>query len=152
MKPPVTIEKLNEEWDNDIIETHEPDLQLEMLRIPSLHSKYSHIRSHHKLVSYALEEKYRNMKELRREWIEGKSEQETLEKYKWHQFQEKAIITRTQQESRLADDPVLTEILLKKRLQDLIVEQCDSYIKEINNRGFYLRGVIDFKKFLQGHN
>ena len=92
------------------------------------------------------------MKELRREWIEGKSELETLQKYGWHQWQGQTITMRTAQETRLADDPELTKILLKKKLQDLIVEQCDMYIKELNGRNFAIRGVIENRKYLKGQN
>lgn len=153
LMPPVNLDQLNDEWDKDCdIDWKNPDLELELLRLSSLHSKYSRIRSHHKQVSYALEEKYRTMKELRREWMEGKSELETLEKYKWYQWQGVPITTRVAQESRLADDPELTKILLKKKLQDLIVDQCESYIKEINGRNFSLRGVIDVKKYLKGQD
>ena len=128
------------------------DIDLELLKLSSLHSKYCRIRSHHIQVSYALEEKFRNMKELRREWIEGKSELETLQKYGWHQWQGQTITMRTAQETRLADDPELTKILLKKKLQDLIVEQCDMYIKELNGRNFAIRGVIENRKYLKGQN
>ena len=82
--PPVNIDQLNDEWDKDCdIDFKDPDIDLELLKLSSLHAKYCRIRSHHIQISYALEEKYRNMKELRREWIEGKSELETLEKYGW---------------------------------------------------------------------
>ena len=151
--PPVTIDQLNDEWDKDCdIDFKDPDIDLELLKLSSLHAKYSRIRSHHIQVSYALEEKFRNMKELRREWIEGKSELETLQKYGWHQWQGQTITMRTAQETRLADDPELTKILLKKKLQDLIVEQCDMYIKELNGRNFAIRGVIENRKYLKGQN
>ena len=151
--PPVTIDLLNDEWDKDCdIDFKDPDIDLELLKLSSLHSKYCRIRSHHIQVSYALEEKFRNMKELRREWIEGKSELETLQKYGWHQWQGQTITMRTAQETRLADDPELTKILLKKKLQDLIVEQCDMYIKELNGRNFAIRGVIENRKYLKGQN
>lgn len=151
--PPVTIDQLNDEWDRDcLIDFQNPDLDLELLKLSFLHSKYSRIRSHHKQTSFALEEKFRNMKELRREWMEGKSELETLQKYGWYQYQGTPVTMRTAQESKLADDPELTKILLKKKLQDLIVEQCDSYIKELNGRNFALRGVIEYKRYLKGND
>ena len=59
---------------------------------------------------------------------------------------------RTAQESKLEHDPELTKILLKKKLQDLIVEQCDLYLKELNGRNFALRGVIDNRRFLKGND
>lgn len=151
--PPVTIDQLNDEWEKDCdIDYKHPDLDLELLKLSSLHSKYCRIRSHHKQVSFALEEKYRSIKELRREWMEGKSELKILEKYGWHQWQGVAITTRVAQESRLADDPELTKILLKKKLQDLIVEQCELYIKELNGRNFALRGVIENRRYLRGND
>lgn len=151
--PPVNIDQLNDEWEKDCdIDYKDPDLDLELLKLSSLHSKYCRIRSHHKQTSFALEEKFRNMKELRREWLEGKSEQSTLEKYGWHQYQGSPVTMRTMQETKLADDPELTKILLKKKLQDLIVEQCDLYLKELNGRNFALRGVIDNRRFLKGND
>lgn len=151
--PPVNIDQLNDEWEKDCdIDYKDPDLDLELLKLSSLHSKYCRIRSHHKQTSFALEEKYRTMKELRREWIEGKSELETLQKYGWHQWQGTPITMRTAQETRLADDPELTKILLKKKLQDLIVEQCEYYIKELNGRNFAIRGVIDNRRYLKGND
>ena len=151
LRPPVTLDQLNDDWDKDCNLDH-TDIDLELLKISSLHSKYCRIRSHHKQVSFSLDEKHRNMKELRREWIEGKSTLETLEKHGWHQYQGTSVTMRTAQESKLEHDPELTKILLKKKLQDLIVEQCDSYIKELNNRNFALRGVIDARRFLKGND
>lgn len=151
LRPPVTFDQLNDEWEKDC-NIDNTNIDLELLKISSLHSKYCRIRSHHKQVSMSLDEKYRNLKELRREWIEGKSTLETLQTYGWDQFQGAPVTMRTAQESKLEHDPELTKILLKKKLQDHIVEQCDLCIKELNNRNFALRGVIDFRRFLKGND
>ena len=133
--PPVKIDQLNDEWDMDShIDLQDPDLDIQLLKISSLHSKYCRVRSYHKRISIGLEERYRTTKELRREWLEGKSTLEILEKYKWDQFQGNPVTARTAQENRLDNDPELTKIILKKKIQDLIVEQCDMYIKELNSK------------------
>jgi len=151
--PPIRkIDDLNDEWDKDTIrDYHDPNLDLELLKIPSLHAKYCRIRSYHKQRSINLESNYRTMKELRRLWIEGKSDLETLKEHKWDQYQDNPITTRSAQENKLDCDPILNEIIDKIKVHDFIVEQCDMYIKELNGRTYVLRGVIDNRRYLKGH-
>ena len=150
--PPIKdLEHLSDEWDKDCDIDYDR-IDLELLKIPSLHSKYYRIRNHHRKVSLALTEKYRVMKELRREWIEGKSELETLQEQEWEQYQGNPITTRTAQEARLATDPVLSKILMKKEIQDEIVNICDGYIRQLKDRNYELRGVTEHRKFFQEYN
>lgn len=154
LRPPVKkIDDLNDEWDEDCFVDYDSTfLDKELLKIPSLHAKYSRIRSHHKQVFFALEAEYKQMKELRREWMEGKSELETLEKYSWYQWQGQPVNTRVAQEARLAEDPVLTKILMKKKIHEIIIDQCEGYIKQLHDRNYAIRGAIDSRKFLKGHD
>ena len=86
--PPVTIDQLNDEWDRDCdIDLSMPDIDIELLKLSSLHAKYCRIRSHHKQVSIALEDKYRTMKEVL----------STLEKYGLTQYQGMPVTMRTAQ-------------------------------------------------------
>lgn len=151
--PPIKkIDDLNDEWDKDTIKDYrDPNIDLELLKIPSLHAKYCRIRSYHKQRSINLESEYKTLKELRRLWIEGKSDLETLEKYKWEQFQGNPISTRTAQETKLDSDPILNQIIDKIKVHDFVVDQCDMYIKELNSRTYILRGVIDNRRYLKGH-
>ena len=146
LRPPVKIDALMDEWSEDTV-IDSTNVDLELLKIGHLHSKYLNIMSYHRHVVRKTEADYKDMKEIRREYIEGKSDKETLEQYGWEQFQGNPISMRTAQESKLEHDPVLTKILLKKVAHEEIVSFCESVLRSLNNRSWDLKSYVDYQKW-----
>lgn len=149
MKPPVTIDILMKEWSSDSI-IDATSMEKEVLKISHLHGKYLNVMSYHRHLLRKLDTEYKSMKGIREEYFSGHLTQEECDKYGWEYMQH--VHSNPKIARLLETDPELTKILLKKKLQDLIVEQCDLYIKELNGRNFALRGVIDNRRFLKGND
>ena len=146
MKPPVNIDTLMAEWSKDTV-IDSSSMEKELLKISHLHSKYLNIMSYHRHVIRKLENEYKEMKEIRREYYQGHSDLETLTKYGWDQWQHNPITMRTAQEEKLSTDPVLTQILLKKGAHEEIVSYCETVLKSLNSRTWDLGNYIKYIQY-----
>lgn len=149
MKAPVSnIDDLMREWSGDSkIDQTEPGNEL--LRISSLHSKYLNIMTHHNLVVKKLMIDYNKAKKLKFEYYSGDlNNPEDLAKYNLPPMVKR--ILRTDISMYLDSDKDLNDILIKKVLNQEIVDFCISVLRELNSRTYQLRGYIDYAKFTSG--
>lgn len=148
MKPPVNIDALMEEWSKDSpIDETEPGREL--LKVPSLHSKYLRILTHHNLIAKKIMGDYHRLRKIKWEYYNGDlNNPEDLQKYNLEPNPKK--ILRADINTYLDSDSELNDILLKKLLHEEIVNFCGSVLKEINNRTWQLRTYIDWEKFTSG--
>jgi hypothetical protein len=149
MKPPVNIDALMAEWSKDTV-IDASSMEKELLKISYLHSKYLNIMSYHRHVIRKLENDYKDMKELRRDYYQGHTDLDTLNKYGWEQYQGNAITMRTAQEEKLSTDPHLTKILLKKVVHEEIVAYCETVLKSLNNRTWDLGNYVKYLQYTKG--
>jgi hypothetical protein len=147
MRPPVDIEALMEEWIKDA-PINETDPQKSLAEVPSLHSKYLRIMTHHNLVAKKLQFTYNERRNLKWDWYKGDlNNPEDLAKYNLPP-QEKTVIR--QDIPKLLDaDNELNNMLLKKILHEEIAEFCKAVLKELNNRTFQLKSYIDYERFIR---
>jgi hypothetical protein len=149
MKAPVNnIDDLMREWSGDSkIDQTEPGNEL--LRISSLHSKYLNIMTHHNIAVKKLMIDYNKSKKLKFEYYNGDlNNPEDLEKYNLQPMVKR--ILRSDIQIHLDSDPDLNSILIKKVLNQEIVDFCTSVLKELNSRTYQIRGYIDYVKFTSG--
>lgn len=149
MKPPVNFDTLHAEYAKDTI-IDKDNIELELMKIPSLVSKYANIRSHHKRKSMALEESYKDMRSKRASYYNGEFCLEDLQKEGWDQYQLAKPKFPSDMKSLLDNDPILNNILLKKQLQDGIVNDTEIFIKELQSRGYNLKAVVDSRRYFAG--
>jgi|688.fasta_scaffold178418_2 hypothetical protein len=149
MKPPVTIDSLMSEWSKDT-NIDPSSMEKELLKISYLHGKYLNIMSYHRHVIRKLDNDYKDMKEIRRDYYQGHADLETLNKYGWEQWQGNAITMRTAQEEKLSTDPHLTKILLKKGAHEEIVSYCETVLKSLNNRTWDLGNYVKYLQYTKG--
>lgn len=150
MKPPVDIDALMEEWSKDcVIDETEPGREL--AKIPTLHSKYLRIMTHHNLKVKKIMGDYHRLRKIKFEWFLGDlNNPEDLKNYGFEPATKK--ILRADIPIHLDADTDLNSILLKKVMHEEIVEFCRSVLKEINNRTWQLRSYMDWEKFIGGSN
>jgi len=148
MQCPVTIENLMAEWMNDAkVDESEPGRAL--LEIPKLHSKYMNVMSHHNLRSKKLQTEYATRKRIKWEYYSGElNNPDDLRTHNLEPLMKK--ILRSDISTYLDSDSELISILLKKAVQDEIVEFCKAIIKELNSRTYQLRSFIEWEKFVSG--
>lgn len=149
MKPPVNIEDLMEMWSKDSpIDKTEPSKEL--VRIPSLHAKYLRIMTHHNLVCKKLTADYHGRRKIKWEYYNGDlNNPEDLAAHNLEPMTKKVL--RADISHYLDSDTELNGILLKKAVHEEIVEFCKAVLKELNNRTFQVRSIIDWEKFTGGH-
>jgi Recombination, repair and ssDNA binding protein UvsY len=151
LKPPVKLEELSEEYHKDIILDKE-NLDLELLKIPSLTAKYLAILSHHRMITHSLEEKYRVMREKRAAYYRGEYCLEDLEEEGWEQYQGNKITMPSAVKEVLDNDAVLVPILLKMEMNQVIIKKVEDIVRELNNRGYNIGRAIEHRKFFKGMN
>lgn len=149
MKPPVTIDMLSDMWSKDsAVDLTEP--ARELAKIPSLHSKYLQILSHHNLIIKKLNSDYTKKKAIMFQYYNGDlNDPEELDKYGFTEPMRKKIL-RPDIPMYLDGDEQLINILLKKAIHQEIVDYCSSILKEINNRTFQLNNIIKWEIFVGG--
>lgn len=148
MKPPVNIDTLMEEWSKDApIDETEPGR--EMAKISSLHSKYLRILTHHNLICKKLQGDYNKLRKIKWEYYNGDlNNPEDLAQYNLEPMTKKVL--RADIPTYLDSDTELNNILLKKVVHEEIVNFCSSVMKELNNRTWQLKSLIDWEKFTSG--
>lgn len=143
MKPPVKLDDLREEWHKDSkIDSTEPGLEL--LRISSLHGKYLHILSHHRMLSKRYLNEYNTLKLDKWRYYQGELDMEELKEKGWEPNGK--IIGKPTVPLYMDADEDLNNLLIKKMIHDEVVDLCTYILKELNSRVYALRAFIDWKK------
>lgn len=144
----VKLDEIIKMWKEDAkIDTTKP--QNEIVNIPILHAKYVSILSKHRLASQKAKFDYAKMKKIRREYFLGQLAKETLDEYKWEQFDLK-VGSKGNIDYYLEADDVLIKILEKKTYYDECIFICESIMKELHSRTFQLKEYCTHHRFLEG--
>ena len=124
------------------------ELDIESLRIPSLHSKYLQLLTEHSLLLKKTQGDYAVLK--RNKWIyyTGKASAEVYAEEPFpYKVREKDAIQR-----HLDADERLTKIDLKIRYYDATLKFLEEIIKTVANRTFQIKNAIEWHKFQSGFN
>ena len=143
-----TVDSLLEMWfiDSKIDET-EPSKELSKISI--LHSKYLEIMSHHNLIVKKIQFEYNTQKKLKTDYLTGElNNPEDLAKHNLEPVRRK--IMRQDIQMHLDADEQLIQILIKKIVNQEMVDICESIIKEIHNRAFVLGNIVKWEMYTGG--
>lgn len=147
----VTIDQLTDMWDKDsVIDKSDPNREL--ANVPILHSRYAKILLNHNLIIDKLTIDYNELKIIKLKYYTGKlNNKEDLEKYnlepiedRYHRFEKNELA------AQLDADRDLNIIRSKINIHKKIVDYCQSVLKEINNRTWQLRSMLDWIKYEDG--
>lgn len=141
------LEEILELWNEDSV-INDNQISTEILKIPTIHSKYLKILNEHKMASLKAKFEYDKFKTLKTEYYLGHLDQETLEKYNWEQFDIK--VSKGGVDRYLNADEQLIKLLHKKTYHDQAIAVCESILKELSNRTWQLKVHVDWMKFLSG--
>jgi hypothetical protein len=145
----IKLDQILEYWKIDS-KIDESNPQHELIHIPILHAKYIDILSQHRLASQKAKFDHAKFKKIRREYYLGNLDKETLDEYKWEQFDLK-IGNKGNIDTYLEADDHLIKILEKKAYYDECVFICESIIKELSARTWQLREYLTYQRFLAGN-
>lgn len=141
-----TLEKILEFWKEDsVIDQTEPSREL--LRIPTLHSKYIDLLAHYKMASKKSHFQYLELKRKKWEYYTGKLSKEELDQLGWEPF---PFTLKSDIQLYLESDKDLINFVKKKALNDEIVSVLESILGELKQRTWQLKEYINWEKFVSG--
>lgn len=141
------LEEIYEAWSQDSV--FERDLLTEeSIKIPQLHSKYLKMLSTERMRSKAVQQEYKTLFRIKHEYYRGDLDHETLINRGWEPFDLK--IVRQDLDMYLQSDEDIQQAQAKVDVQKEKISLLESIIQQINNRGFQIKGVIDWEKFKAG--
>ena len=144
------LSEIQEIWQKDC-QLDDTKLDVELLKIPNLHSKYLGIYNDEALQQKKLFYEKKKLLKIKTIYYAGKMSQEELEKLGWEPFMFKIIKGYEPKiETYIAGDEDLIKADEKLEYTKLKVEFLESIIKSLNTRGYNIRSAIDFLKFTMG--
>lgn len=142
---------------DDIKKQYEIDSQIdsvnldkESLRLPQLHGKYFNFLMDEKMILKKLIIEYDTEYLFKYKYFLGKASEEEIKQRNIDPFPLK--ILKQDVDIYIKSDQRLNDISVKIELQQIKIEYLESIIKEINNRNWNIRNVIEWRKFTAGVN
>jgi hypothetical protein len=120
-------------------------LDLEALKIPSLHAKYYRLFMDAIRLSRALEQNLKDVKKTRSDYYLGKAEDEV---YKEERLNFKVL--KADLDLYLNADKKYAAALARYDSHRLTVTMLEDFIKALNNRSFLISNAISWAKFQAG--
>ena len=140
------LEQILKYWEKDaVIDQTEPGKEL--IRIPTLHSKYLGILIKHKIASKKAHFDYLRMRKVKIDYFSGRMDQEELDSHGWQPFQ---FVLKSDVNAYLEGDNDLIKMLEKKVYHEETVSVLESIMNELKQRTWQLRDFIGWEKFIGG--
>lgn len=145
----MTLEEILANWKADC-KINQSDLGNESSQVPVLHHKYLSLLGEERSRLLSLRSKQRSLTKLKTEWLLGTISREKLSELGWEPQALK--ILRQDVPMYLDADPEITVLIDKIQVVNLKIEMLESILKTINNRGFLIKGMVDWVRFTNGLN
>jgi hypothetical protein len=140
------LEQILKYWEKDAeIDQTEPGKEL--IKIPTLHSKYLGILIKHKIASKKAHFDYLRMRKVKIDYFSGRMDQEELDSHGWQPFQ---FVLKSDVNAYLEGDNDLIKMLEKKVYHEETVSVLESIMNELKQRTWQLRDYISWEKFIGG--
>lgn len=141
------LEELYESWSKDC-EIDMTNISSESSNIPKLHNKYMMIYMQEGLKLKKLKTDYKQLKLLKEQYYKGELDISELNEYGWSPQPLK--ILRQDIPSYIEADNDIVKLTLKIGLQESVVDYLESIIRQISNRGYQLKTIVDWERFRTG--
>ena len=138
------LEQLQDLAEKDL-KINDTELDLESLKTPQLHNKYLKFLNKWKLLLTKANIDYYTLRKDKWEYYTGKAEERV---YKEQPFDLK--ILRQDIDKYLDADGELQKAKQKVRYLEVVIDYLDKTVKQISNRGFLIKSMIDWRKFING--
>ena len=137
----MNLETIQSMWEKDsqidIVKLHE-----EAAKIPSLHAKYWDVYNSLKLLKEKAQTQECNIKLERHNYYTGKSDPEVYQAEPFpYKVREKEAVKRYMD----ADERV-QNIVLKIKYYDVMLTYLEDIVRQINNRSYQLKNIIDWQQ------
>lgn len=138
---------INEMWSKDC-KIDETDLIAESRRIPELHSKYYNLYYKEVLRVKKLRYDLKALEKAKTEYYNGSMDEMELKERGWKPNPLK-IIRQDLDKYIQADDDII-QLSLKIAFHEERANYLESIVRQINNRNFIIKNMIDWSKFQNG--
>jgi hypothetical protein len=138
---------INEMWSKDC-KINETDLMTESRRIPELHSKYYNLFFKEALKVKKIKADLKELERAKFEYYTGSMDEEELKERGWKPNPLK--ILRQDIDKYLQSDRDIINISLKIAYYEERANYLESIVRQINNRNFIIKSMIDWAKFTNG--
>jgi hypothetical protein len=143
----MTIEEIEREWEKDH-PINETDLGAEARNIPKLHSKYYKMYVRAALKLKKLKADLVELEKDKKDYYNGSMSREDLTERGWKPYQEKLL--RVDIPKYIESDKDVQELSLKIGYLSEVVKYLEEIIRNINNRNFLLKTILDYNRFTSG--
>ena len=142
----MTLSEIQEQVRKDL-KINDLELDIESLRIPSLHSKYLQLLTEHSLLLKKTQGEYSVLK--RNKWIyyTGKASEEV---YKEKGDFPLKLKTKDDERTFIEADEEVRDLKGKLEYYETVVEYLQEIVKSISNRSFQIKNAIEWRKFEAG--
>jgi len=141
------IDDLYDMWDKDgTIDMI--NISSESANIPKLHNKYFQMYVKEGLRLKKMKAEYKELYKLKNDYYRGDLDDEELKQYGWSP--QPVRILRQDIPQYIDADPDIIQKSLKIGLQEAVVSYLESILKQINNRGYQLKTIVDWERFKTG--
>lgn len=143
----MTLEELTAMWNEDG-EINETDLSGETRKIPKLHNKYFTLYIKTGLRVKKLRSELVTLEKDKSEYYSGSMDQEELKERGWKPFPLKVI--KQNLPKYIESDKDIITLSLKIDYHHSLEMFLQDIVKQINNRNFLIKNIIEWNKFQSG--
>ena len=142
----MTLSEIQEQVRKEL-KINDLELDIESLRIPSLHSKYLQLLTEHSLLLKKTQGEYAVLK--RNKWIyyTGKASDDV---YKEKGDFPLKLKTKDEERTFIEADEEVRELKGKLEYYETVVDYLQEVVKSISNRSFQIKNAIEWRKFEAG--
>ena len=140
----MTLEEIQTMADKDL-KINDVELDIESLKTPQLHNKYSKYHSKYKNLLTVAEQDLARLTREKWEYYTGKADPSV---YQAKPFNIKLL--KQDVDKYLKSDDEIIKLEQKVTYISSVVDYLDRTIKLISNRGFQIKNAIDWQKFTSG--
>lgn len=141
------LEDIIEEWSKDC-SIDQTNISNESANISKLHNKYYVLYMQEGMKLRKIRTDMKKLAKLKSEYYRGELSQEELTENGWEQQPLK--ILKTDIPSYVDADEDIIVLSLRIGAQEEKVDYLESIIRQISNRGFQLKNIIDWERFRTG--
>jgi hypothetical protein len=142
----MTLSEIQEQVRKDL-KINDLELDIESLRIPSLHSKYLQLLTEHSLLLKKTQGEFAVLK--RNKWIyyTGKASEDV---YKEKGDFPLKLKTKDDEKTFIEADEEVRELKGKVEYYETVVDYLQEIVRSISNRSFQIKNAIEWRKFEAG--
>lgn len=141
------IDEINQMWAQDC-KIDEANLVRESSRIPELHNKYYNLFYREALKIRKLKAEMVELEKAKTEYYNGSMDELELRERGWKPFPLKVL--KNDMDKYIQSDKEVINLSLKISLHEERGKYLESIVRQINNRNFVIKNMIDMMKFQSG--